>query len=149
MAEMSSWDQANRRQKLGFGLEKQKENQPYYQRLLSLTVLPLNYFMVQTVPFQARYHSSTLIFINALKKVIILTLLRQSPLSTCLRSFELRTPGLTAYHLIYSQIKTESDIKNSDTLGGKILTNRGETLYPRKGPIRPHEVCIIYIVNVQ
>ncbi len=42
---MSSWDQANRRQKLGFGLEKQKENQPNYQRLLSLTVLPLNYFM--------------------------------------------------------------------------------------------------------
>ncbi len=45
MAEMSSWDQANRRQKLGFGLDKQKENQPNYQRLLSLTVLPLNYFM--------------------------------------------------------------------------------------------------------
>ncbi len=42
---MSSWDQANRRQKLGFGLEKQNENQPNYQRLLSLTVLPLNYFM--------------------------------------------------------------------------------------------------------
>ncbi len=44
---MSSWDQTNRRQKLGFGLEKQKENQPYYQRLLSLPVLPLNYFMEQ------------------------------------------------------------------------------------------------------
>ena len=28
------------------GLEKQKENQPNYQRLLLLTVLPLNYFMV-------------------------------------------------------------------------------------------------------
>ncbi len=44
-AEMFSWDQANRRQKMGFGLEKQKENQPNYQRLLSLTVLPLTYFM--------------------------------------------------------------------------------------------------------
>ncbi len=43
---MSSWDQANRRQKLGFGLEKQKENQPNYQRLLSLTILSLNYFMI-------------------------------------------------------------------------------------------------------
>ncbi len=42
---MTSWDHANRRQKLGFGLEKKKENQPNYQRLLSLTVLPLNYFM--------------------------------------------------------------------------------------------------------
>ncbi len=42
---MSSWDQANRRQKLGFGLEKYKENQPNYKRLLSLIVLPLNYFM--------------------------------------------------------------------------------------------------------
>ncbi len=32
--------------KTWFGLENQKENQPNYQRLLSLTVLPLNYFMV-------------------------------------------------------------------------------------------------------
>ncbi len=46
---MSSWDQANRPQKLGFGLEKQKENQPNYQRLLSLTVLPLNYFMLPPI----------------------------------------------------------------------------------------------------
>ncbi len=46
---MSSWDQANRRQKLGFGLENQKENQPNYQRLLSLTVLPLNYFMAYNI----------------------------------------------------------------------------------------------------
>ena len=34
--------------KTWFGLEKQKENQPNYQRLLLLTVLPLNYFMVCT-----------------------------------------------------------------------------------------------------
>jgi hypothetical protein len=31
--------------KIWFGLENQKENQPNYQRLLLLTVLPLNYFM--------------------------------------------------------------------------------------------------------
>ncbi len=41
MAEKSSWDEAKTR----FGLEKQKENQPNYQRLILLTVLPLNYFM--------------------------------------------------------------------------------------------------------
>jgi hypothetical protein len=32
--------------KTWFGLEKYKENWPKYQRLLLLTVLPLNYFMV-------------------------------------------------------------------------------------------------------
>ncbi len=58
---MSSWDQANRRQKLEFGLEKQKDNQPNYQRLLSLTVLPLNYFMVTIIdkPWHLQ-HSSPL-----------------------------------------------------------------------------------------
>ncbi len=33
-----------------FALEKQKENQPNYQRLLLLTILPLHYFMGSTVP---------------------------------------------------------------------------------------------------
>ena len=32
--------------KTWFGLDKQNENQPNYQRLLLLTVLPLNYFML-------------------------------------------------------------------------------------------------------
>jgi hypothetical protein len=37
--------------KTWFGLENLKENWPNYQRLLLLTVLPLNYFM--TVPLTA------------------------------------------------------------------------------------------------
>jgi hypothetical protein len=41
MAEKSSWDQANIRQKLGLAWR----NKPNYQRLLLLTVLPLTYFM--------------------------------------------------------------------------------------------------------
>ncbi len=65
---MPSWDQANRRQKLGFGLEKQKENQPNYQRLLLLTVLPLNYFMVNTNNGMV---SREIIFFKVLKIKII------------------------------------------------------------------------------
>ncbi len=37
MAEKSSWDKANRRQKTWFGLEKQKENWTNYHRLLLVT----------------------------------------------------------------------------------------------------------------
>ncbi len=45
MAEKSS-PGARRTAKTWFGLEKQKENQPNYQCLPLLTVLPLNYFMI-------------------------------------------------------------------------------------------------------
>ena len=38
--------------KTWFGLENQKENQPNHQRLLLLTVLPLNYFMHLTIHIQ-------------------------------------------------------------------------------------------------
>ncbi len=48
MAGKSNWDQAYGRQKTWFGLENQKENQPNHQRLLLLTVLPLNYFMAKS-----------------------------------------------------------------------------------------------------
>ncbi len=51
MAEKVGWGQANKGGKTWFGLEKQKENKPNYQRVKTiplLTVLPLNYFMLYT-----------------------------------------------------------------------------------------------------
>ncbi len=46
-AEKSSWDQANRRQKLCLVWGNRKKISQNNQRLLLLTVLPLNYFMIQ------------------------------------------------------------------------------------------------------
>ncbi len=55
MAEKSSWDQANM---VWFGeIERNKTN---YQRLLLLTVLPLNYFM-STIHGLSSWFSSTII----------------------------------------------------------------------------------------
>jgi hypothetical protein len=45
MAEKSSWDQANRRQKLGLVWRNRKKISQIIKDLLLLTVLPLNYFM--------------------------------------------------------------------------------------------------------
>ncbi len=45
MAEKYIWDQANILQKLGLVWRNRKKIRPNYQRLLLLTVLPLNYFM--------------------------------------------------------------------------------------------------------
>ncbi len=41
--------------------------------------------------------------------------------------------------------KGRSDCKNSDKLGGKIRTTRGETLYPREDQIRMQE--LLYIIQ--
>jgi hypothetical protein len=47
MAEKSSWDQANMRQKLGLAWRNiERKLAKLSKRLLLLTVLPLNYFMV-------------------------------------------------------------------------------------------------------
>jgi len=49
MAEKPSWDQANRRQKLGLVWRNRKKISQIIKETTSLTVLPLNYFMLYSV----------------------------------------------------------------------------------------------------